>query len=179
MPSATGAFTPSSPHGAEAGLSMGSDAFGSHAGIDGNANLSTEKTVVFTTAPMLGSPVQFNGQPVPGDVAAEAENSEDTLEQQALQPYSIPVNFSIVAAIVRKEALTRLVSNSMCLAAAIEEAGEPSAEMFPPESGGEVNLVRLQCSVLGFVRLHLADRMQDWGSVCAAPALALTSSLMC
>ena len=179
MPSATGAFTPSSPHGAEAGLSMGSDAFGSHAGIDGNANLSTEKTVVFTTAPMLGSPVQFNGQPVPGDVAAEAENSEDTLEQQALQPYSIPVNFSIVAAIVRKEALTRLVSNSMCLAAAIEEAGEPSAEMFPPESGGEVNLVRLQCSVLGFVRLHLADRMQDWGSMCAAPALALTSSLMC
>ena len=179
MPSATGAFTPSSPHGAEAGLSMGSDAFGSHAGIDGNANLSTEKTVIFTTAPMLGSPVQFNGQPVPGDVAAEAENIEDSFEQQARQPNSIPVNLSIVAATVRKEALTSLISNSMCLAAAIEEAGEPSAETFALETGGEVNLVRLQCSLFGFVKLHLADRMQDWGSVCVAPALALTSSLIC
>ena len=136
---------------------MVSEAFGSYAGIGGNANPPAEKTVVFTTAPMLGSPVQIDGQRVSRDVAAEAENSQDTLQQQALQPYSVPVNFSVVAATVRKEALTRLISNSMCLAAAIEEAGEPAVETFAPESVGEVNLVCLQCSMTGLVALHLAD----------------------
>ena len=159
MPSAAGASTRSVPSDDEAERNVVSDAYGSNAAIGGHAKSSTQNTVFFTTAPLLGSPVQFDVQPVSQDVAAEAENSETTLEQQALQPYNVPVNFSVVAATVRKEALTRLISNSLSLAAAIQEADESAAEANAPECDGEVKVVSLPCSLTRFSALHLADFM--------------------
>lgn len=156
MPSAAGTSTRSFPHDAEGEASMDSDAYGSNAEIGGHVKSSTRNTVFFTTAPLLGSPVQLNSQAVFQDVAAEAENSEGTLQQHALQPYNIPVGFSVVAATVRKEALTMLISNSLSLASAIQEADESAAETTAPESDGDVNLVSLHYSLIGFIALHLA-----------------------
>ena len=156
MPFTTQTFVASPPRDTGAAANMVSDTHGSNAEVDGDAVLLTETAVIFTTVPMLGSPVQLRDQPVSLDVAAEAENSEGTLEQQALQPYSIPVNFSIVAATVRKEASTRLNSNSLSLAAAIEGVDQSATETLPG-SEGEFNLVCLQCSMTGCVALRLND----------------------
>lgn len=112
--------------------------------------------------------MQLDGQPVSSNLAAVAHDSgEGDLEQQTAQPYNVPVNFSIVTASVKKRAMTRLISNSLSLAAAIEEADESAAETGAHESEGKVSLVSLQCTLTGFVALHLAEctYVHDHGSV--------------
>lgn len=153
--SATGTFA-LSPYGTEVEGDVASGTFGSSADFDSKAAPSITTTAVFTTAPMLGSPVQLDGQPVSSNLAAVGHDSgEGDFEQQAAQPYNVPVNFSIVTASVKKRAMTRLISNSLSLAAAIEEADESAAKTGAPESEGKVSLQGTLTGLLHWLTIHM------------------------
>lgn len=106
----------------------------------GSVTTSSQPTFFFTSAPMLGSPLQIDSQPLSPNVAAFSEDDESSVERQTPWPYDIPAKFSIVNATVKKAAITRLISNSLSLAAAIEETDGPAIE-----TEGDIHLVRLQC----------------------------------
>ena len=89
-----------------------------------------------TSVPMLGPPVQPLHDPVPPNTAADAKSHEG-----GVQSCNKFVKMSIVTASAKKRTLKTLTSNSLILAAAIQEAGE--AATADPDDGN-VSLVRLQ-----------------------------------
>lgn len=104
---------------------------------------------LFTAVPMLGPPMQPHDDPMAPPTAADAENDEDIV--QSFDKY---VKLSIVTASAKRRTLKTLTSNSLSLAAAIQEAGEATAAGTAPDPDGNVSLVSdcwldiLFCSML-------------------------------
>lgn len=113
-----------------------------HASIEETSNdfAYVRPNFMFTSVPMLGPPVQPLHGPVPPNTAADAESDEG-----AVQSCDKFVKMSIVTASAKKRTLKTLTSNSLILAAAIQEAGEATAAATAPDpDDGNVSLVRLQ-----------------------------------
>lgn len=99
---------------------------------------------LFTSVPMLGPPVQPHDDPIAPNTAADAESDEGSVQSGAAQSCDKFVKMSIVTASAKKRTLKTLTSNSLSLAAAIQEAGEATAGPTAPDPDDLVSLVRLQ-----------------------------------